>query len=59
MRRLAELPATAELVVIGAGVIGAATAFAAGGRLLVERIAGRCNVFALDRTFKTPEHKTR
>ena len=29
MRRLADLPATAELVVIGAGVIGAATAFAA------------------------------
>ena len=29
MKRLAELPATAELVVIGAGVIGAATAFAA------------------------------
>src|SRR3954454_19849582 len=29
MRRLAELPATAELVVIGAGVIGAATPFAA------------------------------
>ena len=29
MKRLAELPVTAELVVIGAGVIGAATAFAA------------------------------
>ena len=29
MKRLAELPASAELVVIGAGVIGAATAFAA------------------------------
>jgi len=29
VRRLADLPATAELVVIGAGVIGAATAFAA------------------------------
>ena len=31
----------------------------AGGRLLVERLHGERNPFALDRTFQPPRHKTR
>jgi glycine/D-amino acid oxidase-like deaminating enzyme len=46
MRRISELPASAELVVVGSGIVGASTAFfasRAGFRVLVvERLPALC-----------------